>query len=113
MFFSRFIVFIICIILLSISTSALVEFFTCQRPEYNPKLWNHSSVQTYNNCYIYALNKPKTTRIRKTSPGLGVNGAGEEGTGNFGRDYSNYTCDYFDKLIKNLDIKSLRSIKIF
>ena len=101
MILSKFIVFLICVVLLSISTSALVEFFNCQRPEYNSKLWNHNSVQKYNNCYIYALNKPKTTRTQKTSPGLGEKGGGESGTGDFGRDYSNYTCDYFDKLIKN------------
>ena len=101
MLLTRFIIFIICVIVLSISTSALVEFFICQRPEYNSDLWNHSSVQTYNNCYIYAINKPKTTRTRKTSPGLGEKGGGISGTRDFGRDYSNYTCDYFDKLIKN------------
>ena len=101
MFLIRLLLFAICIVFLSLTTSTLVEYFMCQRPEYNPELWNHSSIQTYNNCYIYALNKPKSSRTRKTSPGLGEQGAGESGTRDFGRDYSNYTCDYFDKLIKN------------
>ena len=39
MLLTRFIIFIICVIVLSISTSALVEFFICQRPEYNSDLW--------------------------------------------------------------------------
>ena len=90
----------------------------CQRPEFNPDIWNHDSVQTYNNCYIYALNKPKTTRTRKTSPGLGEDGGGNMGTKDYGRDYSNYTCDYFDKLIKNdipqairYDVDSIDDVK--
>lgn len=107
MLFYKFVIFLICIILLSISTSALVEFFMCQRPEFNPKLWNHDFVKKYNNCYIYALNKPKTTRVKKTSPGLGEIGGGEKGIGDFGRDYSNYTCKYFDKLIKH-DIPGIK-----
>ena len=101
MLFSKFVIFIICATLLSISTSALVEFFQCQRPEYNPDLWNHSRIQTYNNCYVYALNRPKTTRTRKTSPGLGEKGAGNSNISDYGRDYSNYKCSYFDELIKH------------
>ena len=101
MILTRLVLFTICIVLLTLSTSALVEYFMCQRPEYNSKLWNHGSIQTYNNCYIYALNKPKTSRTRKTSPGLGEMGGGEPNTRDFGRDYSNYTCNYFDQLIKN------------
>ena len=106
MLFSKFVIFLICIILLSISTSALVEFL-CVKDLVNPKLWNHDSVKKYNNCYIYALNKPKTTRVKKTSPGLGEIGGGEKGIGDFGRDYSNYTCKYFNKLIKH-DIPGIK-----
>ena len=97
----RLFIFALCVVLFSLSTSVLVEYFMCQRPEYNQELWNHNSIQKYNNCYIYALNKPKTSRTNKTSPGLGEKGGGEYGTPDFGRDYSIYTCDYFDKLIKN------------
>ena len=86
MILTRLLVFAICVILLTLSTSALVEYFMCQRPEYNSTLWNHGTIQSYNNCYIYALNKPKTTRTRKTSPGLGEMGAGEPNTRDFGRD---------------------------
>ena len=119
MVFLKFLIFTISVILLSLSTSVLVEYFHCRRPQYDPRLWNHGSIQTYNNCYIYALNRPKTSRTRKTSPGLGYHkGGGNKGTSDIGRDYSNYTCDYFDKLIKNdipgaikFDVDSVERVK--
>jgi len=103
MLLGRLLIFIICVMILSVTTGALVEFFSC--PKYNAELWNHDKVQTYNNCYVYALNRPKTTRTKKTSPGLGAKGAGDIGIGDYGRDYGNYQCEYFDKLIKH-DIPS-------
>jgi hypothetical protein len=101
MIFWRFFLLVLSVVLLSMSTASLVEFFECTRPLYDSAVWNHSQVQKYNNCYIYALNRPKTSRTQKTSPGLGQNGGGDKGTANMYRDYNIYTCDYFDQLIKN------------
>jgi hypothetical protein len=98
----RLVLLIFSVILLSFSTASLVEFFeSCRRPIFHPELWNHNKVQFYNNCYVYALNRPKTDRTKKTSPGLGIKGAGDPGTVDMGRDYNNYTCDYFHQLIIN------------
>jgi hypothetical protein len=115
MILGRLVILLACAIVLSISTSFIVEFFSC--PTYNPNLWNHDKVQTYNNCYVYALNRPETRRTKKTSPGLGEKGAGDKGIGDYGRDYSNYTCSYFDELIKHdipnaikMDVKDAKEL---
>ena len=116
MILGKLVILLACAVLLSISASAIVEFFSC--PSYNPDLWNHDKIQTYNNCYVYALNRPETRRVNKTSPGLGEKGAGDKGIGDYGRDYSNYTCNYFDELIKHdipnaikMNVKNAKELK--
>ena len=98
--FKSLLILLICC-LIGYSLYSIMEHFNCYAPEFNTSLWNHDDIRKYNNCYSYAMNYPKLNRNRKASPGFGEQNNGAPGTKNAQRDYNIYTCDYFDKLIKN------------
>ena len=54
----KLLILIFCCFMLTFSTSALIEFF-CSRPIYDESVWNNKKIVNKNNCWMYAVNKPK------------------------------------------------------
>ena len=67
----------------------IIEFL-CLRPVFNRTLWNHPKFKKNNNCYTYAMNRPNSDLTKKRYPAKGK----------VDRDFGNFTCSYFDELMK-------------